>query len=109
MRYQYLIYSMDFSLHKGADLANMVNVAAIYAASEGDASVSTKHLEFAKDKIIMGKFGFTLSLICLCFSFFFFFCLFSIAALSAQLHELQTAVWEVISSKILTATATGQS
>lgn len=108
MRYQYLIYSMDFSLYKGADLANMVNVAAIYAASEGDASVSTKHLEFAKDKIIMGKFGFTLSLICLCFSFFFF-CLFSIAALSAQLHELQTAVWEVISSKILTATATGQS
>lgn len=80
---------MDFSLYKGADLANMVNVAAIYAASEGDASVSTKHLEFAKDKIIMGKFGFTLSLICLCFSFFLFF--FSIAALSAQLHELQTA------------------
>lgn len=108
MRYQYLIYSMDFSLYKGADLANMVNVAAIYAASEGDASVSTKHLEFAKDKIIMGKFGFTLSLICLCFSFFFF-CFFSIAALSAQLHELQTAVWEVISSKILTETATGQS
>ena len=107
MMYQYLIYSMDFSLYKGADLANMVNVAAIYAASEGDASVSTKHLEFAKDKIIMGKFGFTLSLICLCFSFFFFF--FSIAALSAQLRELQTAVWEVISSKILTETATGQS
>ena len=108
MMYQYLIYSMDFSLYKGADLANMVNVAAIYAASEGDASVSTKHLEFAKDKIIMGKFGFTLSLICLCFSFFFFV-FFSIAALSAQLHELQTAVWEVISSKILTETATGQS
>ena len=106
--YQYLIYSMDFSLYKGADLANMVNVAAIYAASEGDASVSTKHLEFAKDKIIMGKFGFTLSLICLCFSFFCC-CFFSIAALSAQLHELQTAVWEVISSKILTETATGQS
>ena len=90
MMYQYLIYSMDFSLYKGADLANMVNVAAIYAASEGDASVSTKHLEFAKDKIIMGKFGFTLSLICLCFSLFFFV-FFSIAALSAQLHELQTA------------------
>ena len=89
MRYQYLIYSMDFSLYKGADLANLVNVAAIYAASEGDASVSTKHLEFAKDKIIMGKFDFTLSLIYICFSFFFGF--FSIAALSAQLHELQTA------------------
>lgn len=73
MMYQYLIYSMDFSLYKGADLANLVNVAAIYAASEGDASVSTKHLEFAKDKIIMGKFDFTLSLICICFSFFLVF------------------------------------
>lgn len=38
----------------GADLANMVNAAAIYAASEGDTSVTTRHLEFAKDKILMG-------------------------------------------------------
>ncbi|KAJ7390048.1 hypothetical protein OS493_027573 [Desmophyllum pertusum] len=38
----------------GADLANMANVAAIYAASEGDSSVTTKHLEFARDKILMG-------------------------------------------------------
>ena len=37
----------------------MVNAAAIYAASEGDTNVTTKHLEFAKDKILMGK--------CLCF------------------------------------------
>ena len=40
----------------GADLANMVNAAAIYAASEGDTSVTTRHLEFAKDKILMGKY-----------------------------------------------------
>ncbi len=42
----------------------MVNAAAIYAASEGDTNVTTKHLEFAKDKIIMGK--------CLCFTQTFF-------------------------------------
>ncbi|XP_067022225.1 uncharacterized protein [Acropora muricata] len=38
----------------GADLANLVNAAAIYAAAEGDQSVTTRHLEFARDKILMG-------------------------------------------------------
>lgn len=38
----------------GADLANLVNAAAIYAATEGDQSVTTRHLEFARDKILMG-------------------------------------------------------
>lgn len=42
-------------IYLGADLANLVNAAAIYAASEGDQSVTTKHLEFARDKILMGK------------------------------------------------------
>ena len=38
----------------GADLANLVNAAAIYAATEGDQSVTTRHLEFSRDKILMG-------------------------------------------------------
>ena len=43
-------------LSLGADLANLVNAAAIHAATEGDQSVTTKHLEFARDKILMGKY-----------------------------------------------------
>lgn len=38
----------------GADLANLVNVAAIKAAVEGADKLNSKQLEFAKDRIMMG-------------------------------------------------------
>ena len=39
----------------GADLENMVNQAALRAAIEGADSVARKHLEFARDKVLMGE------------------------------------------------------
>ncbi|XLR32470.1 hypothetical protein S83_060370, partial [Arachis hypogaea] len=38
----------------GADLANLVNIAAIKAAVEGAEKVSASQLEFAKERITMG-------------------------------------------------------
>ena len=52
----YLEISFYLILFLGADLANLVNAAAIYAATEGDQSVTTRHLEFARDKILMGEY-----------------------------------------------------
>uniref|UniRef100_A0A7N0U661 AAA+ ATPase domain-containing protein n=1 Tax=Kalanchoe fedtschenkoi TaxID=63787 RepID=A0A7N0U661_KALFE len=46
----------------GADLANLVNIAAIKAAVEGAEKLTASQLEFAKDRIIMGTERKTISL-----------------------------------------------
>ena len=39
----------------GADIANLINQAAIHSSTQGSQSVTMESLEWAKDKIIMGK------------------------------------------------------
>jgi len=39
----------------GADIENMVNQAAVKAASDGAKTVSMKYLEISRDKILMGN------------------------------------------------------
>jgi ATP-dependent metalloprotease len=40
----------------GADLENMINQAALRASIDGADSVLMKHLEIARDKVLMGAF-----------------------------------------------------
>ena len=53
---QIAIHSVwTWTLTAGADLQNLVNQAALEAARKGKESVETRDLEYAKDKIVMGK------------------------------------------------------
>lgn len=40
----------------GADISTVVNQAALKAANEGADCVNMRHLEYAIDKLLMGKF-----------------------------------------------------
>lgn len=44
-------------LFAGADIKNVTNQAALRAAADQVDSVSMKHLEAARDKVLMGKFA----------------------------------------------------
>ena len=39
----------------GADLANLINEAALYAVREGDEEIASRHVEMARDRVIMGQ------------------------------------------------------
>ena len=39
----------------GADLSNLVNQAALHAAAQGCELITMEHIEWAKDKIMMGE------------------------------------------------------
>ena len=39
----------------GADLSNLINEAALYAVREGDEEIAARHVEMARDRVIMGQ------------------------------------------------------
>ena len=48
------VYRNYGSLITGADLANLINQAALHGSAIGNEAVTRDDLEFARDKIIMG-------------------------------------------------------
>lgn len=55
----------------GADIENMVNQAAVKAASDGAKTVSMKYLEISRDKILMGNFLFFSNVVIIFLAIFF--------------------------------------
>ncbi len=60
----WLVYVSDIDVSKlakgttgctGADIENIVNQAALRAAMDGATEVNMSHMEYAKDKVLMGK------------------------------------------------------
>ena len=39
----------------GADLSNLINEAALYAVREGDEEIAARHVEMARDRVVMGQ------------------------------------------------------
>ena len=49
-----LVTSTVVVLHVGADLANLINQAALHGSAAGNVAVTADDIDFARDKIIMG-------------------------------------------------------
>lgn len=48
------IHFSSCGFHAGADLANLINQAALHGSAAGNVAVTADDIDFARDKIIMG-------------------------------------------------------
>ena len=48
-------YFIIYCIYLGADIENIVNQAALKAAKDGQEFVGMEQLDFARDKVLMGK------------------------------------------------------